>query len=91
MTTPFVFMMVELGGSAQLPSGLAIATNSAATRWVQPPPRLAAQEKYPVEQVYADVEEGVGVGVGVVDVVVGTMITAVEDGGGGGGEEEGST
>jgi hypothetical protein len=40
--------------------------------------------------VYADVEEGVGVGVGVVDVVVGTMITAVEDGGGGG-EEEGST
>lgn len=41
--------------------------------------------------MYTDVEDDVGVGVGVVDVVVGTMITAVEDGGGGGGEEEGST
>jgi hypothetical protein len=60
-----------------------------------PPPKLAAQEKKPVEQVYADVEVvvvvGVVVGVDVTtaDVVVGTMTTTVEDGGGGGGEEEG--
>jgi hypothetical protein len=59
----------------------------------QPPPKLAAQEKKPVEQVYADVDVDVGAGVDVTvaDVVVGTMITTVEDGGGGGGEEEGWT
>lgn len=51
--------------------------------WQQPPPRLAAQENQPVEQVYADVEEVVGFA-----DVVGTIMTAVEDGGGGG-EEEG--
>jgi hypothetical protein len=33
----------------------------------------------------------VGVGVGVVDVVVGTIMTAVEDGGGGGEEDDGWT
>jgi hypothetical protein len=41
--------------------------------------------------VYADDDEGVGEGVGVVDVVVGTMITAVEDSGGGGDDEDGWT
>jgi hypothetical protein len=40
--------------------------------------------------VYADVDGGVGVGVGVADVVVGTIMTAVEDGGGGG-EDDGCT
>lgn len=40
--------------------------------------------------MYADVDEGVGVGVGVADVVVGTIMTAVEDGGGGG-EDDGCT
>jgi hypothetical protein len=57
----------------------------------QPPPKLAAQEKKPVEQEYADVEVVVGVGVDVTtaDVVVGTMITTVEEGGGG--DEEGWT
>lgn len=38
--------------------------------------------------MYADVD--VGVGVGVADVVVGTIMTAVEDGGGGG-EDDGCT
>jgi hypothetical protein len=57
----------------------------------QPPPKLAAQEKKPVEQEYADIEVVVGVGVDVTtaDVVVGTMITTVEEGGGG--DEEGWT
>jgi hypothetical protein len=45
--------------------------------------------------VYADVDEGEGVGVGVVDVVraadvVGTMITAVEEDGGAGVDEGGT-
>jgi hypothetical protein len=53
----------------------------------QPPPRLAAHEKNPVEQVYAD--EDVGDDVTTEDVVVGTMTTTVEDGGGGCGAEEG--
>ena len=57
--------------------------------WQHPPPRLAGQENQPVEQLYEVDDDGVGVGVGVVDVVVGTITTAVEEGGGGGGEEEG--
>lgn len=58
----------------------------------QPPPRLAGHEKKPLVQVYAVVAgEEVGVGVVGADIVVGTMITAVEEEGGGGGEEEGWT
>ena len=48
--------------------------------WQQPPPRLAAHENQPVEQVYADVEDDdTGAALDVIDGEVGTTIMAAED------------